>query len=246
MTARRRIKKYIGALLVLIVLAVVYRYNPYQLEFLGHYDKIWAHRVNSLDKLSLSKPFFNGVELDLVYNPGRLEVRHPPKPFTGLTFKEYAKQIDSSDSLQLWLDIKNLEPVHMAGILALLQEALAETGMDPSQVYIESRDPMALPIFNENGFKTLFYLPSDLRLKSEEVQRRNLKAIYGFLDLQPWMGISTHYKDYELLKTHFAGRDKFLWITPHDRFKDYGLIRDILKDPTVKVALIRYKALKGN
>ena len=44
------------------------------------YARTWAHRVNSLGKLSEAVGLFAGIELDLVFDPARarFEVRHPP------------------------------------------------------------------------------------------------------------------------------------------------------------------------
>ena len=94
----KRLKKAIKLIGVLLFFAVVYNYNPYQFEFLGHYDKIWAHRVNTLEKLSFSTPFFNGVELDLVYTDGVLDITHPPTPSIGLNLEAYLEALNPSDS----------------------------------------------------------------------------------------------------------------------------------------------------
>src|SRR5690554_7749167 len=64
----KKIKILFGLFIVLIIMAMAYRYFPYKIEYIGYYDKIWAHRVNSEEKLNSALKFFKGVEVDLVYD----------------------------------------------------------------------------------------------------------------------------------------------------------------------------------
>ncbi len=244
----KSIKKLVKWGLVLLLLALVYRYNPYQIEFLGHYNKIWAHRVNTTQKLDLAQPFFNGVELDLVFMPqtGFLDVTHPPTASIGLNLKTYLTAINKPEKLELWLDIKNLEAQNASKILDRINSLSQNYKIPKSHIIVESRDPNALPIFAALGYKTSYYLPQDLSNPKALSQYNKLLRIENIVKANPGLAVSTHFKDYPLIAATLPKTTKYIWTNRHSRFKDYNAIRTLLKDSTVKVVLIRYKALWGN
>jgi len=87
----------------------LYRFSPYKLDFIGHYNtKIGAHKCNNSSKLNSALKYYDRIELDLVYNEEEkfLDVYHPPNPSTGLTFKNYISKIPNNKFPFLWLDIQ--------------------------------------------------------------------------------------------------------------------------------------------
>jgi len=227
-----------------VLLAFAYKHNPYQVEFLGHYDKIWAHRVNTSEKLAWSTPFFKGVELDLVFTDGVLDVRHPPLESTGLSFEQYLKSLDPEKDIGLWLDIKNLEPVNASLIHEKISSLLASTAYDKSLLLIESQNPDGLKPFLEDGFRCSYYLPVGLHSMSLEERSPLINMINEVIMEYPRLEISSHFRDYDLMQQFNAPKN--LWITRYSRFKDYKLIRTILADSTVKTVLIPYRSAVGN
>src|SRR5690554_7822984 len=97
----------ISVLFLTILLGMAYRYSPYKLEYLGYYDKIWAHRANSEEKLKSALKFFKGIEVDLVYNESKniLDVTHPPVPSINLNLRQYLSNILKDEFPYIWLDI---------------------------------------------------------------------------------------------------------------------------------------------
>ena len=98
MTIGNKTKKILIAIISVFVLLIAYKLNPYRLQFIGHYDKIWAHRVNSTEKLESAIQYFNGVELDVFYdsNTNKFDVNHPPAKSIGLDFQTYLSNIETS------------------------------------------------------------------------------------------------------------------------------------------------------
>src|SRR5690554_3875117 len=209
---------------------MAYRYSPYKIEYLGYYDKIWAHRVNSEEKLNSALKFFKGVEVDLVYDETKntLDVTHPPVPSIHLDFKQYLSNITKGEYPFIWLDIKNLEVKNSDNIL------------------VETRYPEALPSFHEVGFKTSYYLPYGLSEMSLEKYKSEIKKIRLILQEQPYLGVSSNYTDYAVMAKEFPKNEKYFWITSSVRKHGFSEPRKILKDSTVKEVLISYKALRGN
>src|SRR6185369_9050299 len=102
---RRKIWLFICLFIaVLLVAGYIFRY-PLLLKFqysrlqsLNRLQKIWVHRVNSLERYDLLKDKFDGFEADLSFQPetGSFFIYHPP--LTGetaiLPLAEYLKHAD--------------------------------------------------------------------------------------------------------------------------------------------------------
>lgn len=235
-------------LLVLFALRYGYKYSPYKLEFLGHYDKVWAHRVNSLEKLDASLKYFKGVELDLVYeeNTGVLDVNHPPTISIDLTFETYIHSIPEKTFPYLWLDIKNLTKANASVILERITNLLSNKSYPFEKVLIETKEPEALSIFQEKGFLTSYYLPYLLFKKDKSSLDAEIKLAKDYLLKNPVMGISFDYRDYDIVNKHFSERKKYIWKIDGFSFNNYFETRKILKDSSVKVMLSRFISFKGN
>ncbi len=245
---RNKIKWLLGLLLFLIIAANAYRYSPYKIEYLGFYDKIWAHRVDSEEKLSSALKFFHGVEVDLVYDQSKniLDVTHPPVPSINLDLRQYLSNIKNDEKPYIWLDIKNLNIQNKDFILVHLLEIFNEKAYPLEKILIETRYPEALSEFSKAGFSTTFYLPYGLGEMSEEKYKLEIGKIQFILSQQPKLAISSNYTDYDIMTHEFPDKDKYFWITSSIRSHGFSEPRKILKDPTVKAVLISYKAIKGN
>ena len=243
-----QIKKIIISLFILLISLIAYKYSPYKIEFIGHYNKILAHRVNSLEKLKSALNYFNGVELDLVYNKTSnvLDVNHPPAISINLNFEDYISKIDSKKTPFLWLDIKNLTNENSEDILTLLLSIFNERDFPLNRVLIETRYPEALLIFTNSGFKTSYYLPSGLRNKNDSDLNSEIIKISNVLKKQPNIGISSDYRDYQILKDNFPSKTKYLWMISSITERWFSETRSILKDNKVEIVLVNYNAIKGN
>lgn len=235
-------------LLALIVLGLLYRYSPYKVEYLGHYDKIWGHRVDSKEKLKSALNYFEGVELDLVYNEEKdyMDVGHPPVKSINLSLKDYISEIPKDSKPYLWLDIKNLKLKNANLILQKLITVFSERNYPFEKILIESRNPETLPEFSNAGFRTSFYLLPGISKTEKSKKEDEIKFINEVLSKQPNLGISSNYEDYDLMKKYFPATDKYLWIINSVTKHGFSKPREIFKDSTVKAVLISYKAFTGN
>lgn len=241
----KKIKFIIITLLVAAIAYKLYSYIPYRMEFSGHYDKIWAHRNNSIEKANFTEKYFNGIELDLVYhkNENFLDVNHPPAESIHLNLDNYVAALKKQP--YLWLDIKNLKVENAPFILGKLQQIIQKYKYPLSKILIETRYPDALEIFTKYGFKTSYYLPYLYQLDPTSVEKELLNIQKTLLQQQN-IGISFYYKDYELIHKLYPNKTKYTWITDGVRQRNFKLARKILNDTTVKVVLIRIKTFKGH
>src|SRR5690554_6067423 len=95
-------------LFLFVVGGIVNYYHPHKLEHFGYAEKIWAHRVNSLEKLASVQNKYTGVELDVVFDTltNTFDVTHPPTPSIGLSLEQWLQTLDGDKGV--WIDFKNL------------------------------------------------------------------------------------------------------------------------------------------
>lgn len=244
MTKEIKYKKWIVFLLILLIAGIVYIFNPYKLEYYGYSNKIMAHRVNSIEKLAYAEKFYNGVELDLMFDSATktFDVNHPPAPSIGLDLKMYVTHIQNKN-LKLWLDVKNLSEENASESAKLLQRIITESGITKKNVLVESPEIQLLHYFKAEGFQTSFYLPYFLYKEDEAGLKKTIDSLKLLKQKYRVDGISADVKNYEILNHYFKTDRKFLWDLhqPYSRrqIKHFQDFRKYVKDPAVEIVLVR-------
>lgn len=250
-TVKNRRKKlifFIWAILILAGLRYAYKFTPYRLEFLGHYDKVWTHRVNSLEKQEAALLFHKGIEVDLDYieELDFLDINHLPAPSIGLSFEEYVHNIPNKKGYPyLWLDIKELDTLNNQRIFNKIAPVLRCKKYPLEKVLVEGMQPEALEIFKKEGFKVTYYLPWYLHDLSESELLSEINTLKNMEKRFPQTAFSTNTSQYELIKKHFPDKELYLWAEGHRPVKDFFLFRKILKDTLVIAVLSPYRSYKG-
>ncbi|WCO03005.1 PI-PLC domain-containing protein [Psychroserpens ponticola] len=241
-------KKLVKIVLGVLLLLVVYKLNPYRIQFIGHYDKIWAHRVNSTEKLESAVDYFKGVELDLVFDSvtNKLDVNHPPVKSIGLNFQTYLSKIIITEKPYLWLDIKNLNHETAEDIYSRLTNLVENYKYPKEKILVETRYPEALFKFSQYGFMTSYYLDYKIENLKGDAAKNEASKISSILKNQPEIGISSSYHGYDFMTEFFPNKTKYIWVLTPRFHSDFFKIRRMLDDQTVSVVLVRYNASEGN
>lgn len=217
-----------------------------------HDDKIWVHRVNSIEKLQEVNSTFSGVELDVVFDSALevFDVNHPPAESIGLNLLEYLKSNTESD-LNFWIDFKNLSPENASQALKRLEFLCTELNIPQKQFIVEATQPELLKLFANSGFQTSYYLhwPGLYQLSEENLSETisQIKAnIFPELSY-----ISSSYHDFELLNQHFPNQEKLLWLTENETkfsstIKEHWHRMEIVNHPKTKVLLVQIKTNASN
>lgn len=257
------IKKARWLLLIGILFIIgLYSLLKFQNELLTflYKDKIWAHRVNSIEKYDEAIKIYPGVEIDLVYNANNdfFDVNHPPVKSINLSLKAFLKSHLNIKKYSYWLDYKNLNEDNYFKSLETLNTVIKELNFNRNNIIVESTSPKLLKPFRENGYKTSYYLPSNLlKLESIDFQRR-IKIITNNLQKVRVDYLSTDSNQYEIVKKHFPNYNILTWNLLNDKIKInsfYQLKRSfakinrkisILRDDNIQVVLIKFESKKGN
>lgn len=250
MTHAKKLYIIIFVFLVAFIGLTIYHYYPYKLEHIGYTEKIWAHRVNSLEKLDYTQGKYSGIEFDVVFDSSThtFDITHPPTPSIGLTLEKYLEQIDNP-SLGLWIDFKNLNTSNNESSLNRMLELADYYNLNKKQIIVESQNPMLLQPFAVSGFQTSYYLPSHLHQLSKEELNKKIDEIRLHIEQFPTTYISTNIEDYKIINTYFPQQNKLLWslFTTYNKkmFSNYQLTKLALKDELVFVILTRVNRNKG-
>src|SRR5262249_51591514 len=128
------------------------------------YQKLWAHRVDSIGKLMEAKSLFAGVEIDVVFDSkaGEFFVYHPPKASHNLSLREFLLATRDRPDLRFWFDWKNANEedfdaafVRLTALdheFSIKRRSLIETGSD---VIFSSLRKLA-----GAGFSHSYYVPT--------------------------------------------------------------------------------------
>lgn len=240
-------------LVALVLFAfVLYHQATFKFDYLGHKDKIWAHRVNSVQKLEFTQKRYAGVELDLVFDNKTMtfDVNHPPAPSIGLTLENYLTHFDTRSPVGIWLDFKNLNQENAENSLIRLNELSLKYQLDKNSIIVESQFPQYLSGFSDSGYKTSYYLPTFLNQLSSKDLIEKIKEIEQNMQSFHTTAISTNIVDYDIIANHFPEETKYLWAIDktytHRLFKNYVQTRKALQDPKVEVLLVRVNRKTGN
>lgn len=244
--------KLILLILLAVLLAVIYHRIPFKIDYMGHIDKIWAHRVNSIEKLDYVQGRYAGIELDLVFDEQlqTFDVNHPPAESIGLTLETYFSNYDTGNPGGIWLDFKNLTAVNAESSLERLLVLTDKFQLDSNRIIVESQHPEFLGVFEQAGFKTSYYLPTFLNKLVEEKLQEKISEINLNLKNHPTTAISTNIVDYEIIAKHFPNEIKYLWSIDKTyttrMFQNFLLNRKALSDPKVEVLLVRVNRQAGH
>jgi len=232
-------------------LMTVYYYIPFKFEYIGNTHKIWAHRVNSIERLEYTKTQYRGVELDIVFDTATntFDVNHPPAASIGLTLESYLSHLDLSQPIGIWLDFKNLTKENKNTALERLSFLTKKYSLKNSHIIVESPCPELLSPFNNAGFQTSYYLPNDLNKMPDEKLVKIILEINKNINLFPTSGISTNLNDYDIIAEHFPKYQKYLWSSKKTYalklFSNSLLTWKALHDENVTVLLVKVNRQKG-
>lgn len=126
----------------------------------GNYkEKLWAHRVNSLEKRAEFKEMYPNIEVDVTIREDSLnnivlDITHDADTTFGLTLDEYMSEIAGC----MWVDVKNLSLENNSRVLEKFNSFIANNKLSKEQFIIESRCHEALELLTKNGYYTSYYV----------------------------------------------------------------------------------------
>lgn len=205
------------------------------------YDKLWAHRINTIEEINPAFQKFSGVELDIYYekSENRFDIRHHGG-ISGLSLRNYFKSIKNPYYYYYWLDFKNLGITNHEESYELLYEILLEFDL-LNNVIVEGTNPVSLGYYANRGVFTSYWIPmvNDIYSNSNSQQASEVKY---WLNQYPFTVISADYRMYPYIKKYFPSQNMHLWVksadVPNGDNEAKKISANLAKDPYVKVILV--------
>ncbi len=204
-------------------------------------EKIWLHRVNSIEKMKKFQDQYKGLEIDIQYHTSKdfFYVSHDTDSTINLSLEDIFDAVTDISNHYFWLDFKNLDKENQFASLQKLSDITEKYHLFPYNIIVESHDPLLLTDFTEYGFQTSYYMPwvkpyedskeSMLQMAKEiDENLRNSKINY----------ISGSYDQYVFMNAYFPKAQKLIWYVRNKPLKVSYLKKKLTKDDSVKVILL--------
>ncbi len=123
-------------------------------------ERIWLHRVNSIERAEYFLHEYSGFEIDIYYDPARdiFNVDHDNRDFNTSLYDMFACLSKKGEkSFWVWLDFKNLDKSNMDKALNRLEFLAMKFSVPRNHIIVESSSIEDLSVFHQASYITSFY-----------------------------------------------------------------------------------------
>jgi hypothetical protein len=246
-------RKVVRFLVLLVILLVVYLFRyPIFLQFqylrlqslqckgVNCFQRIWAHRVNSVERYNILKNKFGGFELDVIYTGPKtgFAVMHPPDETGGdtLLLDTYFSQADMQND-RFWLDTRFLDSSNMQEGLIKLNELAAKYPVRQQCILEVYYLPVA-QLLAEKGYIVSFNV-SERWLRDLPNNKVLLDSVTRSLQRVNYVSQDAAYLS--TIKKLFPGKKILTWHLAINDFFNRKPLKELLADPQVEIVLVNIK-----
>lgn len=201
-------------------------------------NKIWAHRVNSVERYRLLKGKLAGTETDITWRPSekRFGVYHPPLEKQAITLDSFLQVVDTKTGL-LWLDTREIPVADTNAVFAEL-ERLNQAHQLKMNAVLELYDLAVANYLAGKGYWVALNIsPEKMSAYSQQqwkAYRDSMSAEIAF--------VSQEDVHLPFLKQHFPGKDIITWSISFNNYFNRAALKRLVNDPQVKIVLVNIKS----
>jgi hypothetical protein len=204
-------------------------------------QRVWVHRVNSLERYEFLKNKFSGFEVDIVFHQTARNffVYHPPLVSAWkdtLSLQNFFDNVDLSKK-QFWLDMRGVYSFNVKEALETFS-SLTERYSLRSSCILEIYDPTAASIFAQNGYAVSFNVSELAQQTLSNVASRD--SLRNLLEPVKYVSQEAHFLPF--MKEMFPEKKVVTWQLSFKNFFDVSPIEKLLEDPAVAVVLVNIKS----
>ncbi len=226
----------------------------------GQSGRLLPHRVNTIGKMrDIVSAGINSFEIDIHYatvdSETFFEVGHDGETMSGMRLEEFLAQIPENFK-KIWLDVKNVRPDNVSGIVKKLNELDSKYDIK-NRIIVESSDRSAAPkLLVDEGYHVSYYLPTtkvlSIMKEKEEPKKILANELAKIVQLQHSSAVSFDLRLYDFVKKYLepllsTDIQYHTW-SPGVDFGDTKLLeklgnRHYFSDERVKTILLPYDSL---
>lgn len=205
-------------------------------------NKVWAHKVNTLDDIRAKEDLFEGMELDIIYSPyqDKLFVCHNEEDtIKNITLDKWFDAFKKPKKHCFWLDIKGLTTDNCDVIVSHITRELKKHHIE-NRAFIESSKPQTLKRAKELGLHTSLWVPNFWWTDIDTISW--LDKVQRDCDTCQPDALSCEWRMYDALTTFFPERNIFLWHTGDFGYtpENEEVTRMMCRNKSVKIVLVDY------
>ena len=229
---------------------ILFRFQYYQLQQIAcksdesstlpcFTKKLWAHRVNSLQRFHLLKDYFQGFEADVYYDSSINDfwVWHPPgsRPIN-LYMDSLLKDVNAENK-KIWLDIRGVDSSNAQQALDVFERNIQQYHL-MQNILIELYDVSAANRFAIHGFNVSLNIQANLLKKKDDDELNALKQ--KIVPQVHFVSQSVEYID--SLKSKFPGKKIITWSLAFNNYFHIEKLKKLTEDTLISVVLINVKS----
>lgn len=201
-------------------------------------NKVWPHRVNSIDRYKILKGKFAGAETDIVWgkNKKRFLVYHPPLEHEAIVLDSFLSVVDPGKEL-LWLDTREIPVEDTSKVLNELNRLNAIHQIKMNAI-LEIYDVSVANFLAGKGYWIALNINPAWIEKYSEADWDKLNAA-----MSPEISfVSQEDVHIPLLKKHFPAKDIITWSIAFKNYLNRQHLKQLVQDDKVKVVLVNIKS----
>lgn len=199
-------------------------------------DKIWVHRVNSLERFRLVKNKFNGIEADIVFDSvtATFWVYHPPGK-NELLLDSYLQEVMLAGQYTCWLDTRFVNHSNVAQTAVLLQAMDSKYHIKDKAIF-ELYDITAANYLAALGFRVSLNISPQTLADTSALRsvKEHLSPAVPF--------VSQESAFVQQLERYFPGKQVVTWSISFKNYINRKPLAALAADPRVAVILVNVKS----
>jgi hypothetical protein len=201
-------------------------------------NKVWPHRVNSIDRYKILKGKFAGAETDIVWNKSKKQflVYHPPLEHEVIPLDSFLSAVDTEKQL-LWLDTREMPVVDTMNVLHELERLNAAHQIKMNAI-LEIYDLTVANYLADKGYWVALNINSAwIETYKEEDWNRLRETMSPEISF-----VSQEDIHIPLLKKYFPAKDIITWSITFNNYFNRQHLKELMQDDKVKVVLVNIKS----
>jgi hypothetical protein len=245
-------RKVVPFLVLLVLLLTVYLFRyPIFLQFQysrlrsleckegNCLSRIWAHRVNTINRYEQLKDKLEGFELDVIYTgPKGFAVLHPPDEIVGdtLRLETFLDQADMKKH-RFWLDTRFVDSSNIGEALVAFDRLAIQYPYLTNCIFEVYYLPVAQALAY-NGYNVSFNV-SDRWLNNLPGNSQLQDSVTRMLKEVKYVSQDAAYLS--TIKQLFPGKKILTWHLAINDFFNRKPLKELLADPQVEIVLVNIK-----
>lgn len=199
-------------------------------------NKIWAHRVNSLENIKERTNEFYGIEVDIFYDSkvDNFIVKHDLDS-AGLNLDFFLDSVLKVKKLSFWFDYKNLNLETGKGVSKLC-EILYNRKLEKVS-FVESYFISELEKF-ENKLATSLWVPAAVIPVEKKVREHLFKKQYKNFQTHTASMLSASYEMFDFLIEYFPNQKCNYWMSGETNEEQISLLKKMANSSNTNVILV--------